>query len=107
MGPQRDSKGPWGPDLIPTAANWSDWVGFIVTTNFGLVLGPLLDPEGPKEGPFWHKMTQYGAKIQNVANLSCGQLAREGHPANEKKKHSPNFEFGPLLGPMWFKKGHL
>ena len=24
-----------------------------------------------------------------------------------KKKHSPNFEFGPLLGPMWFKKGHL
>ena len=71
MGPQRDSKGPWGPDLIPTAANWSDWVGIMVTTNFGLVLGPLLDPEGPKEGP------------------SCGQLAREGHPANEKKSILP------------------
>ena len=66
MGPQRDSKGPWGPDLIPTAANWSDWVGIMVTTNFGLVLGPLLDPEGPKEGPFWHKMTLFGPKRANM-----------------------------------------
>ena len=51
MGPQRDSEDPWGPDLIPTAANWSDWVGVMVTTKFGLVLGPLLGPKGPKKGP--------------------------------------------------------
>ena len=88
MGPQRDSKGPWGPDLIPTAANWSDWVGIMVTTNFGLVLGPLLDPVLAQNDPFWPQKGQYGAKIQNVANLSCGQLAREGHPANEKKAFS-------------------
>ena len=25
-GPQRDSEGPRGPDLVPTAADWSDWV---------------------------------------------------------------------------------
>ena len=30
-----------GPDLVPIAADWSDWVGVMVTTHFGLVLGLL------------------------------------------------------------------
>ena len=113
MGPQRDSEGPWGPDLIPTAANWSDWVGIMVTTNFGLVLGPLLAPEGPKEGPFWHKMTLFGPKRANMGpKFKMLQTYRvvnlqEKGTQPMKKKHCPNFEFGPLLGPMWFKKGHL
>ena len=40
--------GPWGPDLVPTAPNWSDWVGVMVTTHFGLVLGLFLAPGNPK-----------------------------------------------------------
>ena len=89
MGPQRDSKGPWGPDLIPTAANWSDWVGIMVTTNFGLVLGPLLDPEGPKEGPFWQKMTLFcpkranmGPKFKMLQTFRVVYLQEKGHSAN-------------------------
>ena len=60
-GPQRSSEGPEGPDLVPTAANWSDWVGVMVTRHFDLVLGlfraprapkrALLAPKGPVGGP--------------------------------------------------------
>ena len=54
-GSQRSSEGPWGPDLVPTAADWSDWVGSMVTTHFGLVSGLFWSPapQGPQKGPFW------------------------------------------------------
>ena len=53
-------EGPRGPDLVPTAPNWSDWVGVMVTTHFGLVLGLLLAPRGQKKGPFWPKIPLLG-----------------------------------------------
>ena len=58
---------------------------------------------------FWLQKGPYGAKNQNVANLSCGlsKLAGEGHSANEKKNIVPILKFGLILGPMWFKKGYL
>ena len=58
-GSWRDSEGPREPHLVATAADRSDWVGIMVTTPFGLVLGHFLAPRGPKwarfgpEYPFW------------------------------------------------------
>ena len=39
--------GPGGPDLVPTAADWSDKDVIIVTTHFGLVSGLSGPPKGP------------------------------------------------------------
>ena len=71
-GSQRDWKGPGGPDLVPTAVNWSDWVGIMVTTHFGLILGRFWAP----------KRTQIGPKFKIVTNLSCDYT----NPAQEGQK---------------------
>ena len=47
---RKASERPRGPDLVPTAADWSDWVGSMVTKHFGLVSGLFLAPREPK-GP--------------------------------------------------------
>ena len=39
---------PEGPDLVPTATDWSDWVGIMVTTHFGLVSGLFWATRDPK-----------------------------------------------------------
>ena len=44
--PRRSSEGPRGPDLVPTAANWSAWVRLIVTTHLGLMLGLIVAAKG-------------------------------------------------------------
>ena len=41
LGPQWSSEGPRGADLVPTAADWPAWAGFMVTTHFDLVSGPF------------------------------------------------------------------
>ena len=46
--PRRSSEGPGRPDLVPTAPDWSAWVGLMPTTHFDLVLGPFWVPGGPK-----------------------------------------------------------
>ena len=51
-GPQRDSEGPRGPDLVPTAANWSDWAGIMVTRHFDLVFGFFRAPRALKRARF-------------------------------------------------------
>ena len=95
-GPWRSWEGHRGPDLVPTAANWSDWVGVMVTSHFGLILGLLW----AKKGLFWPiialmgpKRAHLGPKFQIVLNLSSdpSKHAREGHSADEK-----NFV------PIWF-----
>ena len=48
-----------GPYLVPVAADWSYWVGVMVTTYFCLVLGLFLPP-GSKKDPFWPKMLLWG-----------------------------------------------
>ena len=45
---QRSSEGPQGPDLVPTATDWSDWAGIMVTTHFGLVSGLFWATRDPK-----------------------------------------------------------
>ena len=47
-GSQRSSEGPRGPDLVPTATDWSDWAGTMVTTHFGLVLSLFWATRDPK-----------------------------------------------------------
>ena len=59
-GSPRVFEGPRGPDLVPTVASWSDWVGVMVTTHFGLVLGLLWAPRGPKRARFGPKMHFWG-----------------------------------------------
>ena len=70
------SERPKGPYLVPTAANWSEWVGIMVTTHFGLILGlfwapkkdpfwPRKDPFWPQKDPFWPVKDPNRAKIQN------------------------------------------
>ena len=49
------------PDLVPIAADWSDWVGVMVTTHFGLVLGLFLAPRGPKRARFGSKCLFWGS----------------------------------------------
>ena len=59
-GSPRVLEGPRGPDLVPTAPNWSDWVGVMVTTHFGLVLGLLWAPRGSKRARFGPKCPFWG-----------------------------------------------
>ena len=61
-GPQGSQKGPFWPkmpllgvpdrplrlDLVPTATNWSEWAGIIVTRHFDLVSGLFWPPGIPK-----------------------------------------------------------
>ena len=59
-GSWRSSKGPERPDLVPTPANCSDWVGIIFPTHFGLVLGLFFAPRDQKRASFWPKMPLLG-----------------------------------------------
>ena len=113
MGPQRDSKGPWGPDLIPTAANWSDWVGVMVTKHFGLVLGLFWVPRdtkrarfGPKcpflapKGPIWGQ----NSKLSQTYRVTYQNLRKKGTQLMEKtssqsglpveRKFQKNYQLG-------------
>ena len=55
-GPQRDLEGPEDPDLVPTAANWSDWAGIMVTRHFDLVFGLFWAPRNPKRASICTKL---------------------------------------------------
>ena len=46
-GPRTSSESPGEPDLVPTAALWSNWVGLIVFTHFDLVLGLFVAAKDP------------------------------------------------------------
>ena len=50
LGPKRTLLGapdvlgePRGADLVPTTPDWPAWVGFMVTTHFGLLFGVTLE----------------------------------------------------------------
>ena len=51
-GPQQSSDSPGGPDLVPTTTGWSDRVGLMVITHFGLILGLFVVTRGYK-GPLF------------------------------------------------------
>ena len=61
-GPQWSSEGPGGPDLVPTAPNWSAWAGLMLTTHFDLVSGPFWAPGGPKRARFGPKCPFWGPR---------------------------------------------
>ena len=61
-GPRRSSDGPGGPDLVPTAPNWSAWAGLMLTTHFDLVSGPFWAPGGPKRARFGPKCPFWGPR---------------------------------------------
>ena len=61
-GPRRSSDGPGGPDLVPTAPNWSAWAGLMLTTHFYLVSGPFWAPGGPKRARFGPKCPFWGPR---------------------------------------------
>ena len=59
---QRSSEGPLGPDLVPTATDWSDWAGIMVTTYFGLVSGLLKPLKVPQNDVFGRFLQLDGSK---------------------------------------------
>ena len=88
-GPHRDPEGPGGPDLVTTAANWSDRVGIMVTRHFDLVFGLFRAPRAPrapKRARFGPIRAKIGSKLKIVANLLCdlSKFAQEDHSANEE-----------------------
>ena len=107
-GPHRDPEGPGGPDLVPTAANWSDRVGIMVTRHFDLVFGLFRAPRAPKRARFGPKRAQIGSKLKIVANLLCdlSKFAQEDHSANEEyiimirwtslEKNPKNYQSGQI-----------
>ena len=59
LGVPEGQEGQEGSNLVPTATNWSDLVGIMVTIHFGLISGLSWAPRAPKsasfgpERPFW------------------------------------------------------
>ena len=47
FGPPEVLGGLGGPDLVPTAADWSNGIGHMVTTHFGLLSALSWAPKGP------------------------------------------------------------
>ena len=45
-----DSEGPRGPDLVPTAADWSAWAAIIVYHTLWPGIGPLCGLQGAPRG---------------------------------------------------------
>ena len=74
-GPQRSSEGPRGPDLFPSAADWSEWAGIMVIRHYDLVSCLFWAPTASKEARFGPKMALLGAlkgpKLKIFANLWC------------------------------------
>ena len=105
-GPQRSLEGLRVPNLVPTAANWSNRIGHMVTTHFSLVLGFFWaprDPKGARFGPKCPFLAPLGPKLKNVADPSCdlSKFARGGHLINEKnsayqlkEKYKKNYHLG-------------
>ena len=104
-----------GPDLVPIAADWSEWVGVMVTTHFGLVLGLFLAPRGPKRaryGPkclFWGSWrSSEGPEGPYLAStpLDClGLMVTTDFGLVSSLFLAAILIFGPVLGPTWSKKG--
>ena len=63
LGPWKSLKGHGGPDLVPTALEWSDGVVKLrVTTHFDLISGPLRVRRGPK-GAIWAQSLNFHGPI--------------------------------------------
>ena len=59
-GPFGSSEGPSGPDLVPTALEWSDGVKLRVTTHFDLISVPFRVPRNLKRAIWAQSLNFYG-----------------------------------------------
>ena len=69
FGPPEVLGEPGGPDLVPTTADWSNAIGHMVTTHFGLVLALFW---APKRGP---QRSQEGPRGPNLVPTATGSSA--------------------------------
>ena len=99
-GSWRSSEGPRGPDLVPTAANWSDWVGVMVTTHFGLVLGLFWVPRGPKRTRFGPKCPFWGS-WRSLEGLRGPDLVPTAANWSDWVGVMVTKHFGLVLGLFW------
>ena len=97
-----------GPDLVPIAADWSYWVGVMVTTHFGLVLDLFLAPSGPKSACFGPKclfrgsgMDPQGLRGPDLVPTAADWSAWVGIIVY----HTLLPGIRPLLGPQGLQKG--
>ena len=79
FGPPEVLRGPGGPDLVPTTADWSSGIGHMVTTHFGLVSALFWAPRGPKRAIFgpkcpfwWPQRSQEGPGGPNLVPTAIG-----------------------------------
>ena len=110
------AEGHRGPDLVPTATDWSDWAGIMVTTHFGLVSGLFWATRDPKRAFLASKRPQndvFGRFLQlDGSKLSCNCLkSSENSVATIWTPHMPIFRSkqhptknGPLLKGLGPKK---
>ena len=59
-GPFGSSEGPSGPDLLPTALEWSEGVKLRVTTHFDLISVPFRVPRNPKRAIWAQSLNFHG-----------------------------------------------
>ena len=62
FGPQKAIFGPPEPDLVPTTTDWSNTIGNIATTHFGLISALFWTPLGPKRASFGPKCPFWGPR---------------------------------------------
>ena len=106
------------PDLVPIAADWPDWVGVMVTTHFGLVLGLFLAPRGPKRARFGPKCPLWGSWRSSEGTegpywvptpSGCcawvGLMVTTDFGLVSSLFLAAILIFGPILGPTWSKNG--
>ena len=69
-GPFGSSEGPSGPDLVPTALEWSDGVKLRVTTHFDLISGPCRVPMNPKRAILAQSLNFHGPIFREILFVS-------------------------------------
>ena len=112
-GPRRSLGSPGGPNLVPSATGWSNWVGRIHI----MCSGPLRDhygtPGAPKrahfgpERPFWGPRTAPGARIGPDCHWSVQLGGLYPYHVLGPLKRPLWHSWDPPKGPFWPKRALL
>ena len=72
--------------MVPTAANWSDWAGIMVTRHFDLVFGLFRAPKAPKRARFGPKRAKIGPyrKLSETYHVTYQNLRKKTTRPMEK-----------------------
>ena len=77
LGPLRSSEGLGDPDLVPTVADWSNRIGHMVTTRFGLLSALSWAHRDPKRTsfglkcPFWGPNQAQKYFLSEYSHVGC------------------------------------